>query len=512
MSTLFIGGLVLQGTNTRLPMIWTNGKAGKWLFSGKSWNWSNIKFDGVKSSITFIPDSLGGKYGDKSIGTGSATSSYPNKVDPYDYTNIRYEIDSAGGTGSFQLISRELSYWHKISPIIYSCQYTEDNSTILFDDSGFSIVGATDCNNIIYENISNIDDTKKKLEVLNKLTLNTTDDTTNFSYMVIENNLYDITLNYKIGPNNSSVSAYTDVWLIGFKNENEEYEYFNTAYCSYQNVPWRDNGSYLNARVCKEDGHYYYMPAKNICLLQLWQQPDLKLKFYTHILFINPQYTDYDNFPSSDLILQWSYISWDTTETELLLYIEFGASADGGQNIYWNGTELDKSISDNSRQLLLDNDITTIVPNDIYKYITVLQTKYTCKPDSDRNELTKESVYSTYIDSSMVYGNNSFKYIRIKVKAIGPNSEENNLQSNITDTYSISTQYEVFTNTSATNKDDPKVDENNRYLSSYLAKYEDKSESCFKFHILKGISTMPWQSKFYIHLNYQKDSMKYIYQ
>lgn len=139
MPVILQSGYVFQGDNKTLPKIVTNSKLGSFVFSGTSWDWSNLEFNGSTNTLQFIPNpNNGGLQGDFSIGTGSVTSAYPNKQSTFDFDpNNVFEIDPAGGTGSFDLKARELSYTLKFGPILASYQYTKAGNNIIFDEGKF---------------------------------------------------------------------------------------------------------------------------------------------------------------------------------------------------------------------------------------------------------------------------------------------------------------------------------------------------------------------------------------
>lgn len=492
------GGSVFQGSNTILPKIWSNGKAGKWTFQGQSWDWNSMVFDGVKSSVTFVPDLInGGLQGDFSIGTGSTTSVYPNKVDTYNHTPIRYEIDPAGGTGSFQILSRELTYWHKVNPLIYSYQYTSVGNTMTFNPidngNGFIISYVSPYGKSVTFRYKTETKDVREFKVLQEVETNTTDDTTNSTYLVSKDDSYDLTLDYKIGANNTPESSYTDVWLIGFQNEKEEWEYFNTSYSYYKNVPWKHNNTYMDSARCSTT----HSNIDNICLLQLWQKPNVL--YSVHIKFINPNYTDYNNAPSASSVLESNTVTWNTRSADILIYVEFGVSPDGGKTIYWNGTESDSSIGGTIGAKLVAMGITSVVPTNINEYMTANVLNSSCIPNSSFDGYTSVPRYTTHIDTATVYGTKAFKFVRMQITTESDNDEANNIPSARYQHYSPINFEQMATATNA-----------GQIGGQWYASYTNNSQSAVKFQIGRKYKTDAWSCNVQVKLNYIKDSLKYI--
>lgn len=112
--------------------------------------------------------------------------------------------------------------------------------------------------------------------------------------------------------------------------------------------------------------------------MKVWQKPNIL--YYAHLKFINLDYTDYDNPPSNANVMEHWYSNWDVKRREILLYIEFGVSPNGGKTIWWNGLESNPNIGGTIGAKLVARGITTIVPNDINKYLTATLLNYSTKP------------------------------------------------------------------------------------------------------------------------------------
>ena len=150
MPVILQSGYVFQGDSKALPRIVTNSKLGSFVFRGTSWDWSNLVFSGSANTLQFVPDpNDGGLQGDFSIGKGSVTSAYPTKQSTFDFDpNKVFEIEPAGGIGSFDLKARELTYTWKFGPILASYQYTKSDNNIVFDEGKFLFTNISNSNGI----------------------------------------------------------------------------------------------------------------------------------------------------------------------------------------------------------------------------------------------------------------------------------------------------------------------------------------------------------------------------
>lgn len=504
------GGQILQGSGTTMPNIWSNGKAVKWAFSGPSWNWSNIVLDGSVSTFQFVADPVNGNMqGDFSIGTGSATSSYPAKQSTYNYNKTVFEIDPAGGTFSFDMTARELSYWHKVAPIFWSYQYTKVDNPMTRDECRCYLTGGTDCETTKRYEISYTPTDTRQIYTITYNVIKTTDDTTSTTYKVNKSNATDLSFNFTIGPNNTPEASYTEIWNVGFLNEktgiNEEY--FSTKYCSTKNrnTPWH------GATIVSDDTRKVDQSStekSEICLLKLWQRPNIL--YYVHMKFINPAYTNYDVAPTS-YVLESYAAAWNAKENDILVYIEFGISPDGGKTIWWNGVESDESIGGEVGKRIVNIGVNSIVPTDINKYITITQYDYSLQPNSARDGYSTTSRYSMVNTDATVHGTKAFKFVRFKIRTTGENNEYYNMPSDVVQRYELINYDYIQTSTTATHSDDQSIDAStNKRNSSYYAKYNKNSEGAIKFNVGRKHKTNDWKTTIGLDLFYKHGSMKYI--
>lgn len=504
MPVVLQGGHIFQGDNPVLPKIWSNGKAARWGFQGTSWDWSNLKFDGSKSSFQFVPDpNDGGLQGDFSIGTGSATSKYPSKVDTYNYTPILYEVEPAGGTGSFSIMSRDLSYWHKIGPVFYSYMYTKVGNELTFNECKFQVTGSTNFNySEMTDLMSNFQSSdQREYKYLNSVHIHTTDDTTISTYLSNPSSATDLNINFSLGPNNTPESAYTDIVFAGFINyNNEATELFSTSYAN-RNVPWAK----LESSRCTPSNTI----PKEFCVLRMWQRPNIL--YYVHMKFINIQYTDYDNPPSNAQILESWTNAWNDRDEEILVYIEFGVSPNGGKTIWWNGVESDPNIGGTTGAKLAARGITTIVPTNINNYITATLWNYSVKPDWSTMTDTKINRYNISTAKATVHGSKAFKYVRIPIWTDTDNDEVNSLPKNRYQHYKAIDFEDITTSTSATHSEDSSINTTTqKYQNDYWAKYAANSYSGVRYKIGRKYRTDAWKTDVRLDLYYKKDSLKYI--
>lgn len=503
MPVILQGGHIYQGTNRTLPKIWSGGKAAKLGFHSQDWDWSNLSFDGSKASFSFVPDPEdGGLQGDFSIGTGSGTSKYPNTQDTYNYNNVLYEIDPAGGTGSFSILSRDLSYWHKYGPLLLSYQYTKQDNELTFSECKFSITNSTNFNSVsTLDLLSNTTKSgQREYKVVNAVKINTTDDTKNTNYVPNSSSSTDLAINFKIGPNNTPEASYTDVIFVGFINEFNQNEYFSSTY-QPRNIPWTKISESKRCLPNKTQ-------PKEFTLLRLWQKPNIL--YYVHMKFINLQYTNYDSPPGNGNVLEHWNVGWNVNKEEILLYIEFGVSPNGGKTIWWNGVESDSNIGGTTGQKLVNRGITSIVPNDINQYLTASLLNYSFKPNSSFDGDSTTNRYKISTANATVYGSKAFKYVRIPITTDTNNDEANNIPRDRWQRYRCINFEDIPTNTTASNADDSNIGSDKKRNGDYWAKYPQSSQSAVKFQVGRKYKTANWKTDIHVDLFYKKDSLKYI--
>lgn len=518
MPVILQSGYVFQGDSKALPKIVTNSKLGSFVFRGTSWDWSNLVFSGSANTLQFVPDpNDGGLQGDFSIGTGSVTSAYPNKQSTFDFDpNKVFEIEPAGGTGSFAMKSRELSYTWKFGPILASYQYTKADNNIVFSEGKFLFTNISNSNRITnksyypyYPVNKSEGSTYIQYHFLDIVRSSVSSSSNTWANQPVASSATDYTVSFSIGPNNTPEAAYTEVRLIGFSNETLGWEYFepsstfgSTKLDHQRTVPFtneENQRSLPNVSLPKE-----------FTLLKVWQKPNIL--YYTHLKFVNLDYTDYNNPPTNSVLEHW-YSNWDVKRREILLYIEFGVSPNGGKTIWWNGVESDPNIGGTTGAKLVSRGITSIVPNDINKYLTATLLNYSTKPGNVNGRPQGESTnnrYSISTSTATVHGTKAFKFVRIPIWTDLVNDEYANNSENTIQKYQCINFSDIPTNTTATHNEDSGIDASTKKRSDdYWAKYQANSESAEKFQIGRKNRTNNWRTDIHIDLFYKKDSLKY---
>ena len=515
MPVILQSGYVFQGDSKALPKIVTNSKLGSFVFRGTSWDWSNLEFQGSAYTLQFVPDpNDGGLQGDFSIGTGSVTSAYPTKQSTFDFDpNKVFEIEPAGGTGSFDLKARELTYTLKFGPILASYQYTKSDNNIVFDEGKFLFTNISNSNGITNKTYYPINKSEGSTYIqyhyLDIVRSSISSSSNTWINQPNKDSATDYTVSFFIGPNNTPEVAYTEVRFIGFVNEALGWEYFepsstfgSTKLGHPRTVPFTNEESQRslpNASLAKE-----------FTLLKVWQKPNIF--YYTHLKFVNLDNTDYENPPITSVLEHW-YSNWDVKRREILLYIEFGVSSDGGKTVWWNGVESDPKIGGTIGANLVARGITSVVPNDINKYLTATLLNYSTKPGNVGGKPQGESKnnrYSISTSAATVHGTKAFKFVRIPIWTDLPNDEYANNSENTSQKYECINFSDVPTNTTATHNEDSGIDiVTKRRSGEYWAKYQANSESAEKFQIGRKNKTNNWKTDVHIELFYKKDSLKY---
>ena len=515
MPVILQSGYVFQGDSKALPKIVTNSKLGSFVFRGTSWDWSNLEFQGSAYTLQFVPDpNDGGLQGDFSIGTGSVTSAYPTKQSTFDFDpNKVFEIEPAGGTGSFDLKARELTYTLKFGPILASYQYTKSDNNIVFDEGKFLFTNISNSNGITNKTYYPINKSEGSTYIqyhyLDIVRSSVSSSSNTWINQPNKDSATDYTVSFFIGPNNTPEVAYTEVRFIGFVNEALGWEYFepsstfgSTKLGHPRTVPFTNEESQRslpNASLPKE-----------FTLLKVWQKPNIF--YYTHLKFVNLDYTDYENPPITSVLEHW-YSNWDVKRREILLYIEFGVSPDGGKTVWWNGVESDPKIGGTIGANLVARGITSVVPNNINEYLTATLLNYSTKPgnvDGRPQGESKNNRYSISTSAATVHGTKAFKFVRIPIWTDLPNDEYANNSENTFQKYECINFSDVPTNTTATHNEDSGIDiVTKRRSGEYWAKYQANSESAEKFQIGRKNKTNNWKTDVHIELFYKKDSLKY---
>ena len=515
MPVILQSGYVFQGDSKALPKIVTNSKLGSFVFRGTSWDWSNLEFQGSAYTLQFVPDpNDGGLQGDFSIGTGSVTSAYPTKQSTFDFDpNKVFEIEPAGGTGSFDLKARELTYTLKFGPILASYQYTKSDNNIVFDEGKFLFTNISNSNGITNKTYYPINKSEGSTYIqyhyLDIVRSSISSSSNTWINQPNKDSATDYTVSFFIGPNNTPEVAYTEVRFIGFVNEALGWEYFEPS-STFGSIKLDHPRA---VAFTKEESQRSLPDAslpKEFTLLKVWQKPNIF--YYTHLKFVNLDYTDYENPPITSVLEHW-YSNWDVKRREILLYIEFGVSSDGGKTVWWNGVESDPKIGGTIGANLVARGITSVVPNDINKYLTATLLNYSTKPGNVGGKPQGESKnnrYSISTSAATVHGTKAFKFVRIPIWTDLPNDEYANNSENTSQKYECINFSDVPTNTTATHNEDSGIDiVTKRRSGEYWAKYQANSESAEKFQIGRKNKTNNWKTDVHIELFYKKDSLKY---
>lgn len=433
MAKIYNGGIYVSGNKYPNKIYVSGNKSGKATWSGEAHVWSDYLIEPVEKSLTFKADETsGGLQGDYSYGCG--TGNYPDMITPGDIT---LQIDPAGGTGYFSLKSRFSNDCEKISLLTYSYEAsTNIASESIFkftkNDAGIAAMLNTysgGVGQITYSRVGKITNT------LNNYASKLTSDK-------------DCTVYFSIGPNNTSSASYGEFKVIGF------YDEFGGL-------------SYMRDNEVRDPKGYNKLPTlkgkTEITVMKWWQKPNI-------LYYVNMGFIDGTNIAS----ISSDYKTFETTSKTIYLFVEFGVSI-GGSTIYWNGNEISQISS---------QGITTTVPSDIYKHITITLTN----PDNSESHYTCTA--TSVVDTSTTY--KIVKYSLVSDK----NTEKTNTSEHIHQQYLLR---------NLTNTADGTT--NNGYAA---AKYSKGSQSKVTFNIKRSATTDNWNVKIKASLNYESGKMHYI--
>lgn len=550
MPVVHLGSTYVGNSTSTAHQIWSGGKGGKFGFEYENikydssaeyynnplWTWSGFELDGTPNSVKFTPDPVnGGLQGDFSYGIGSNTSKYPSAVSTYNLLKPKslMEVDPAGGTLEFSMIARELSYWHKIGPVLRvsnTSQLGNDMTisefrTYFFDNkSQYDIQKVpfnTKVDSLYYVKSTNTYSYEYMFDVWKSDTSTT--------YQPSKNNKTDLTFTCYVGPNNTPYSAYTYIDLTGFANEinNLEYNSINSRHpylkgevsggsmtidhpplgrpvevndysASGNKVDWRLGGQHDKWQV---DGDGIECPR----LIAFWQKPNVL--YYVHMLWVNPLYTDYDNPPTNALMTTWT-TSWNVEVQDMLLYVEFGISPDGGKNIFWNNAK-GSGVIGTAIQKVYNRGITATVPTDIHKYI---------KPSIESSSVNRQSVtpYSlSSVSTCSCKSTTPFKFVKMRVKLSSKNDEHNNLSKN---------RYQKYAVLNYKQEREPYYHTDNGVIHTYTTASEDPNNNgihyanygkngmnltSFTCQVGRKYKTNNWDLQMSASLYYESGSMRY---
>lgn len=535
MPVVHLGSTYVGNSKSTAHQIWGGGKSGKFGFEYSNvkfdpnaeyynnplWTWSGFELDGTPSSVKFTPDPTdGGLQGDFSYGIGSANSAYPTAVSTYNKSKSMMEVDPAGGTLEFSMVARELSYWHKIGPVLRisnssqlgnQMNIKEFRTYFLPNKLQYDIQKVpfnTNVQSLYYTSSTNTYSYEYVFDVWKSDTATT--------YQPSKSNTKDLTFTCYVGPNNTPYSAYTYIDLTGFANEINNLEYnsyvsrhpylkgevsgvkmsidnpplgrpvkVNDYSVSGDKVDWRLGGQWDK---WQRDSNGIECPR----LISFWQKPNVL--YYVHMLWVTPLHTDYNTAPTqSELMTTWT-TDWAVTDYDLLLYVEFGISPNGGKDIFWNNATTSGTLGDAIKKVY-DRKISATVPQDIHKYI---------HPTIEATSVNRQNVTPYTVTSSRTETNNQpFKFVRISVHLSSKNDEHNNLSKNRYQKYAILNYKQLDGNVQTTYALDP----NNNGL--HYAKYDSSGTTYFQYQIGRKYKTNDWNLQTSATLYYESGSMRY---
>ena len=541
MPVVHLGSTYVGNSTSTAHQIWSGGKSGKFGFEYRNikfdqkapeynqplWTWSGFELDGTPNSVKFTPDPIdGGLQGDFSYGIGSPNSAYPQAVSTYNQTKQIMEVDPAGGILEFSMVARELSYWHKIGPVLRisntsqlgnQMNIKEFRTYFLDNKSQYDIQKVpynTDVQSLWYTTSTNTYSYEYVFDVLKSDTATT--------WQPSKTNKKDLTFTCYVGPNNTPYSAYTYIGLLGFANEVNNLEYNNTSavhpYAKGEvpgvtmNVDNPPVGRPVHTNIYTDStGNNHYMDWRvgddsvatgidNQRLICFWQKPNVL--YYVHMLWVTPLHTDYNTAPTqSELLTTWT-TDWDITDYDLLLYVEFGISPNGGHDIFWNNATTTGTLGDTIQKVYARN-ISATVPQDIYKYI---------HPTIEATSVNRQSVTPYTVTSTKTETNNQpFKFVRIRVHLSSKNDEHNNLSKNRYQKYAVLNyeQVEALSPGNSSMTTESTLDPNNNGIHYAKYDYTPYAGTRFNFQIGRKYKTNDWNLQTSATLYYESGSMRY---
>lgn len=522
MPVVHLGSTYVGNSTSTAHQIWSGGKSGKFGFESDKtsykllWTWSGFELDGTSYSVKFTPDPTnGGLQGDFSYGIGSNTSKYPQAVSPYNQTKQVMEVDPAGGVLEFSMVARELSYWHKIGPVLRISNTSQLGNQMNINE----------CRTYFLDNKPQYDIQKVPYGT-NTLPLYYISSTNTYSYEYVfdvkksdtattwqpsKTDKKDLTFTCYVGPNNTPYPTYTYIGLLGFANEVNDLEYNNTSAVhpyakgevqgvtmSIKNPPIgrpalnvKDkNNTYFDWRIGGTTLVTTGIPNQR--LISFWQKPNVL--YYVHMLWVNPLHTDYETAPTQSELLTTFATDWNVTDYDLLLYVEFGISPNGGHDIFWNNATTSSTLGD-AMQNMYNKGISATVPQDIHKYI---------HPTIEATSVNRQNVTPYTVTSSKTETNNQpFKFVRINIHLSSANDEHNNLSKNRYQKYAILNYEQLNGNVQTTYALDP-----NNYGLNY-ARYDSLGTTYFQYQIGRKYKTNDWNLQISASLYYESNGTKY---
>ena len=504
MPTTYAGSIYVGNSTSTAHQVWNAQTPGRFVFASlgsetKAWDWSGFTIYGAPNSVKFVPDpASGGLQGDFSYGTGSATSAYPSQVSTYDTAKSPMEVDPAGGTLTFGMVARELSYWHKIGPLLRITNQSRTDNPMNISESRTYFKPNT--SQYTYASMP------KGVANYSPLVWNSTTNSYTYDYVFspIQSDTAttwqpskaitsDLTFTCYIGPNNTPYSSYTYIDLNGFQNEVGNPEYFTAA---VRHKYYIDNNIDVGraATPSKVNPSADWRPNMNPTrIISLWQKPNIL--YYVHMVWVDPMYTDYNNPPTGSSIMNTWTTSWNVTSHTIMLYVEFGISPDGGKDIFWNNATTTGAIG-TAINNVYDRGITATVPSDIHKYIT---------PKIEKYSVNKSNACPYTVTSASTHGTKAFKFVRLNVNLSSSNDETHNLPTNRFQEYTPINYKQL--DPSPSRYITSSVDSNNNGFKWTF--YNSYNYTKFSFQVGRRYRTNDWNLQTSATLYYVSGSMRY---
>lgn len=404
--------------------------------------WPSYEIESIVDSLYFKINSGGGLQGDTNISNGKPYStSAKEDLEDETISGNYYSFDPYGGVGSISFICRQTSYWHKVPLILRTTEKTN-----ISEDTCINLINAT-----------NDPEKETKDETTNTLIREWTIYPNNYdndnSYVDYDSKK-DFTLDFTIGSNNNDKSSLGKLEIIGFIDSLGDIIYFND------------------------------LKIDNIVSFQWYQKPNVS--FYVDMDFVQkPTSVSSDPIKATNMTFVNQY---NKKKFELYLFVEFGISVDGGQNIYWN-----------QDSLKISNRISTKVPlqamsNPNFNIVTELSGENANKFEN------KVQIIQLFDDSDYQFHDIYYKYFKITLNAKSENNEQTNTE--VTQEYYIDKK--------ETNNTAPEGIEENGKAIAYWTSKKSKPISKIDFILRRKSKTNPWICNMSASLLYTTDKLKYI--
>ncbi len=430
--------------------------------------WPSYKVEVPSKLINYYISKDGGLYGDLSVINGTVGND-----ENFNFENNPFAIDPAGGNGSFKLICHETTLWHRISlKLRVARRVNTDNGIKLGDtkkvDKGIRVL--KDITNISGDN-SSLTTLETKTEIghsdmLNKdveyqvdyikMRPNGTITRTDAPQSLGEDDEYDVEIDYSIGPNYHPINSEGKISIVGI-------------YDSLDNL----------------------VDIDPITIFSWTQKPSLL--YYVDMSFVKKPNSANDQPVISQKGIDYVNL-FNKTKFYMYMFIEFGISYDGGNNIYWN-EEWDKHIESLNEKDIDTNHSTTKVPGNLSGFtFTIIGNEY------DTNKFLMPPSTNLYFNSNEY--NRYWKYYIVEFNASKINNEYNNEDyDRIWQRYLIYNGNGEFENTAKEIKD-------NKAYADWIK----DSKSHLRFLISRQSRTQAWECSLCADLSYgdKTNNMNYI--